>query len=55
MIEYVDREVEVKVPVPCEGPDVNCSWSGNKSQLSAQMYACIINLRESIKVCQKEK
>ena len=41
------------VTVACNVPDVNCTWTGNNSMLSANMYTCILNLKEAIKVCQE--
>lgn len=51
-VEYRDRWKEVKVPVKCAVPDTNCTWTGNDSLLAAQMYACILQMKEDIKVCQ---
>lgn len=51
-IKYVDRVKETKVPVKCVVPDTNCSWTGNDSLLAAKMYACILQMKEDIKVCQ---
>ena len=51
-IVYKDRWKDRPVPMPCKVPDVNCTWSGNNSMLSAQMYSCILNYKEAVKVCQ---
>ena len=54
-IVFQDRWKEKIVTSKCVVPDANCSWSGNNSLLSANMYACILQMEENIKVCKDDK
>lgn len=50
-IEYVDRPVEVLVPMKTPPPlDVNCTYSGSDVEVLGDMIACIQNLRKALEV-----
>lgn len=50
---FVDRPVEVKVPVKCIVPDTNCSFDRNTStEVIASMLECIIDMKHNEKVCK---
>ena len=50
---YVDREVEVKVPIKCTVPDTFCSKPGSlKEGTITGLLACIADLREASKFCK---
>ena len=49
----VDKPIEVKVPIKCTVPDVNCSWSNVPThEVPIKMMECIVNLKQARKVCQ---
>jgi hypothetical protein len=50
---YVDRPVEVKVPVPCKAPKVHCNFNKKTdTEVIQSLLMCIEDLKQSIKVCQ---
>ncbi len=51
---YVDRKVEVKVPVPCKIKGPNCADLKNLSDedVVIELYRCILLYKENVKVCQ---
>ena len=51
-IQYIDRPVEVLVPVKCTVPDVECNWSGSDVEVVAGMFKCIVDQKMASKVCQ---
>lgn len=51
---YVDRIVEVKVPVKCVTPKTFCDKEGSLREGSMnELLSCIYELRESKKVCSE--
>lgn len=53
VIKYVDRPVEVVVETKCTIPETKCEkLTGTIINKLSQAMQCIINLRESQKVCQ---
>ena len=53
-IVYVDRFTEVKVPVKCVVPEVQCKISEDITgvEVIKELLHCIQDLRTSIEVCQ---
>lgn len=51
-IIFQDRIVKEMVPVKCIPKDVNCSLSGNNTEVIGGLLTCIVNLKESIKTCK---
>ncbi len=50
---YVDREVEVKVPVKCIVPDTECNFDRNTStEVVTSMLECIIEMKQAQEVCK---
>ena len=50
---YIDRDVIVKVPVKCKVPVTTCDFKRNTdTEIVSSLLECIIDLKESIKVCQ---
>lgn len=50
-IEYVDRPVEVLVPMKAPPPpDVNCTYSGSDIEVLGDMITCIYNLQKALEV-----
>ncbi len=53
---YVDRvivkTVEVKVPYTCKVPEVQCDLNKTGVPLIKNMYKCILDYKEAVKVCQ---
>ena len=50
---YVDRPVEIKVPVKCVVPEVVCNTNQKTyTEVINEMYRCILEQREAAKVCQ---
>lgn len=54
---YVDRPVEVLVPVKCEVPRVESNFedTDTETETVTKMITYIYNLLESIKVCQPDE
>lgn len=52
-IVYVDREVEVKVPVKCITPKVECNfYQVTDTEVIQSLLICIKDLRKSNEVCK---
>lgn len=51
-VEYVDRPVQVKVPVKCKVPDVNCTLGGKNLEVVARAYECIALQKQAMEVCK---
>ena len=50
---YVDRAVEVKVPVKCNVPKTHCDFNkATDTEVVTSLRTCIEDLRESIEVCK---
>lgn len=50
---YVDREVEVKVPVKCNAPKVSCDFNkSTDTEVITSLRTCIEDLRKSVEVCR---
>ena len=53
VIKYVDRPVEIMIETKCEIPEVNCkTLNGSIANKLGQTMECVVDLRQSIKVCQ---
>lgn len=52
-IVYVDREVEVKVPVKCIAPKVECDFNKTTdTEVIQSLLICIKDLKKSNEVCK---
>lgn len=52
-IIYVDRPIEVKVPVQCKVPEVHCNFNKKTdTEVIIALRTCIQDLIESTKVCK---
>ena len=52
-IIYVDRPIEVKVPVQCKVPEVHCNFDkATDTEVIIALRTCIQDLIESTKVCK---
>lgn len=52
-IVYVDREVEVKVPVRCITPKVECNFKQvTDTEVIQSLLVCIKDLKKSNEVCK---
>lgn len=52
-IIYVDRPIEVKVPVQCKVPKIHCNFNKQTdTEVIIALRTCIQDLIESTKVCQ---
>ena len=52
-IIYVDRPIEVKVPVQCKVPEVHCNFDKpTDTEVIIALRTCIQDLIESTKVCK---
>ena len=50
---YVDRPVEVKIPVRCTIPETHCNFNkATDTEVITSLRTCIEDLRQSIKVCK---
>ena len=50
-VRYVDVPLPYAVPVPCDVPDVNCSFKGEGSEPVIRMLECIVDQKKAIEVC----
>lgn len=51
---YVDRPIEVKIPVKCEVPKVECNFNQTTdTEVIQSLYICAKELKRSIEVCSK--
>ena len=52
-IVYIDKPVEVKVPVKCKVPNVKCSFKAKTyTGIISKLVECIEKKNAAIKVCQ---
>jgi len=51
-VRYVDRPVEVKVPVKCKMPEVYCDFNGTGSEPAIKAFECIITQKRAMEVCR---
>ncbi len=52
-IIYVDRPIEVKIPVQCKVPETHCNFNKQTdTEVIIALRTCIQDLIESIKVCK---
>lgn len=52
-IIYVDRPIEVKIPVQCKVPETHCNFNKQTdTEVIIALRTCIQDLTESIKVCK---
>lgn len=50
---YIDRTIEVKVPVKCVPKDVNCSFDRpTYTEIISSYLECIVDLKKSMDVCK---
>ena len=50
---YVDRPVEVLIPVKCVVPDANCSFNRETdTEVISSLLECIIDLKKNSEVCK---
>ena len=51
--EYIDRPVEVLVPVKCVVPDTNCTFNRETdTEVISSLLECIIDLKKASEVCR---
>ena len=51
---YVDRPIEVKVPVKCEVPKVVCTaGQATYTEEIREMRLCIVRYKQAVAVCSK--
>jgi len=52
-VRYVDKPYEVKVPVKCVVPDVNCTFDRKTdTEVINACLECIVNLKRAQEVCK---
>lgn len=52
-IVYVDRPIEVKIPVQCKVPEIHCNFNKQTdTEVIISLRTCVQDLIESTKVCQ---
>ena len=51
-IEYIDRPVEVFIPVKCKVKDVRCNLGKSDAELVVGLTECIIDMKKEARVCQ---
>lgn len=52
-IVYVDRPIEVKVPIKCVIPDIHCNFNqSTDTEVLIKLRTCIEDLKQSINVCK---
>ena len=50
---YVDKPFEIKVPIKCIVPDVNCSFNKDTdTEVVGSLLECITNLKRANEVCK---
>lgn len=49
---FIEKIVKVNIPIKCVTPDVNCTFSGNDTEVVAQMIGCIYEHKQAAKVCK---
>lgn len=56
IIKYVDKPYEVKVPVKCEVPKVDCTFDRNTdTDVISSLLECIIDLKRASEVCNDDR
>jgi len=56
IVRYVDKPYEVKVPVKCVVPDVNCSFDRKTdTEVISALLECIIELKRVNEVCSDDR
>lgn len=53
--KVVVKTVEVKVPVACKVPKINCDFSDDGFMPIEKMRQCIIEQKRALEVCAKTK
>lgn len=51
-VQFVDRPVEVKVPIKCKMPEVQCSFEGTGAEPAVKAFECISNQKRAMEVCK---
>jgi len=52
-VKYVDKPVEVKVPVKCVVPDANCSFDrATDTEVVSSLLECIVEMKRNEEVCE---
>ena len=52
-IVYLDRPIEVKVPIKCVIPDTHCNFNQSTgTEVLIKLRTCIEDLKQSINVCK---
>lgn len=52
-VVYVDRPVEVKVPVKCIVPETHCNFDkGTDTEVITSLRTCIEDLKKASEVCK---
>lgn len=52
-IVYVDRPIEVKIPVQCKVPETHCNFNKQTdTEVIIALRTCVQDLIQSTKVCQ---
>ena len=46
--------VEVKVPVKCKVPEIECDLKGNDFEVIGKMLECIVEQKRAIEVCDSK-
>lgn len=50
---YIDRPIEVLVPVKCVVPDANCTFNRETdTEVISSLLECIIDLKKNSEVCK---
>ena len=52
IVQYVDRLVEVKVPVKCKMSEVQCDFKGAGAEPAVKAFECISNQKRAMEVCR---
>jgi len=52
-IVYIDKPVEVQVPVKCKIPEVTCDFNKETdTEVIESLLQCITNLKRAMEVCK---
>lgn len=52
IVQYVDRPVEVKVPIKCKMPEVQCDFKGTGAEPAVKAFECISSQKKAMEVCK---
>jgi len=53
VVKYVDKPYEVKVPVKCVVPDVNCTFDRETdTEVISALLECLIDQKRASEVCK---